>query len=94
MVPEAPARISDWRVHIRQYDWDVAVVERIILCESGGRADAVSADGRNWGLGQVNLVHLARVGGDPYALLDPATNIRVMYDIYVDNAGFSPWSCY
>lgn len=82
-----------WRDIIRQYDWDLVTVERIILCESHGDPRAISADGQNWGLGQVNLVHLSRVNGDPYALLDPATNIRVMHDIYIDNAGFSPWSC-
>ena len=106
-VPNLPRVLSDhapavaatggdyWRVLIRQYaDWDWSTVERIVWCESNGHADSVSADGQNWGLGQVNLVHLWRVGGDPYALLDPAINVRVMHDIWRDNGGFRPWACY
>ena len=93
--PAVLSASSDWRTLIRSYnDWDTDTVERIIDCESNGHPDSISGDGANWGLGQVNLVHLWRVGGDPYALLDPATNIRVMHDIWLDNGGFSPWACY
>ena len=103
-VPAVPGRVNppavlqeqaDWHVLIREYvDWDWDSVERIIECESHGHPDSISGDGANWGLGQINLVHQWRVGGDPYALLDPATNIRVMHDIWLDNGGFSPWACY
>ena len=64
-----------------------------MACESGGDPAAISPDGQNWGLMQVNLVHLWRVGGDPYRLLDPETNMRVAWDIYVDGGGWGPWAC-
>jgi soluble lytic murein transglycosylase-like protein len=79
---------------VAQYPWDVATVIRIMKCESGFTPGAVSPDGANHGLMQVNNVHLWRVGGDVNALYDPATNIRVAYAIYQDAGGFGPWSCY
>lgn len=54
--------------------------------ESGGDPDAVSPDGENLGLFQLNRVH----GGDE--LLDPATNVAVAYQLWLDQ-GWAPWSC-
>ena len=78
---------------ICSYDWSCDEALRVVYCESRFQPGVVSPDGRNWGLFQVNLVHLARVGGDTTALLDPATNVRVAYDIYRDAGGWRPWSC-
>lgn len=74
--------------------WPCSEALSVAWCESRYIATAVSPDGANWGLLQVNLVHLWRVGGNAYALLDAETNVRVAYAIYQD-AGYSwrPWSC-
>lgn len=95
--------VADWRALLERdtYSWDVEVMLAIVegptlTCptgESGGDPSAISPDGQNWGLGQVNLIHLWRVDGDAQALLDPATNIRVMHDIYLSQ-GYQAWSCY
>jgi len=50
---------------------------------------AVSPDGRNYGLFQINLVH----GYAPQDLLDPAFNVRVAYALYQDQ-GWAPWACW
>ena len=86
------AGVEQWRGLVAQYPWDVTTVLRIMQCESGG--DPTATGGPNYGLMQVNAVHSARVGGNLSALYDPATNIRVAYDIYVDGGGFGPWSCW
>lgn len=76
------------------YSWPCAEALSLAWCESRYDAAAVSPDGANYGLFQVNVIHRGRVGGDVRALLDPVTNVRVAYEIYRD-AGYSwgPWSC-
>ena len=76
-----------------EFTWECGAALAVMACESGGDPAAISPDGQNWGLMQVNLVHLWRVGGDPYRLLDPETNMRVAWDIYVDGGGWGPWAC-
>lgn len=63
--------------------------------ESGGKPDAVSEDGQNLGLFQVNVsAHAWRVGGDVSLLLDAAINIAVAHDIWLDaGESWSPWGC-
>ena len=73
---------------------EVETALRIMHCESRGDPDAVSGDGANIGLMQINVVHRARVGGNLELLYDPETNIRIARDIWRDNSGFSPWACY
>ena len=97
---------QDWTALVSQYEWDATAVLVIIAgptdtCptgESAGQARAVSPDGQNWGLMQINLVHLGKLEAltgarDPYLLLDPAVNIAVAYEVYLAAAGFSPWAC-
>lgn len=78
-------------------EWSCADVRRIISCESSGDPLAVSADGRNWGLLQINLVHLDKLelltgSRDPYLLLDSEINVAVGYAVYVES-GWFPWAC-
>jgi hypothetical protein len=58
-------------------------------CESTWSWGAVSPDGQNIGGFQVNLVH----GYSREYLLVPEHNVRVAYAIWLDNAGWGPWSC-
>ena len=81
------------RALICSYPWPCAEALEVAWCESRFEPNAVSPDGQNFGLFQVNLVHLGRVGGDRTSLLDAATNVRVAYAIWRDNAGWGPWAC-
>lgn len=73
--------------------WPCAEALAVAWCESRLDPRAVSGDGANIGLFQINIVHRARVDGDVSRLLDAATNVRVAYDIWIDNGGWGPWSC-
>jgi len=59
--------------------------------ESGGNPSASNAG--NEGLFQVNRAAHARRLRLGESLLDPVVNVRVAYDIFLDNAGWGPWSC-
>ena len=86
----------DVRALICAYDWPCDEALRVVYgptpaCphgESGGDPSAISPDGRNVGLFEINLVH----GYTVAQLLDPPTNIRVAYAIWREQ-GWSPWSC-
>jgi len=67
----------------------------LIQCESGGNPKAVSPDGQNWGLTQLNVIHRARAERLGYSwaqMLDPVANLRVAYDLWLDQ-GWGPWAC-
>jgi hypothetical protein len=82
--------VAQWRGAVSAYGWPVEEALRVMSCESGGQPTATG--GANYGLFQINAVHSARVGGNLQALYDPATNIRVAYDIWADQ-GWAPWAC-
>ena len=94
-VPAVPPDISDdasdasWEGLICSYGWDCATALRVFRCESGLTADAISPDGRNIGIAQINLVH----GYSVQYLLDARNNLAVAYALYLDQ-GWAPWSCY
>jgi soluble lytic murein transglycosylase-like protein len=78
-------------------------IKAICTAESGLTANAISKPNRNgtldYGLCQVNSIHLWRVGGDYTRLLDAETNIRIARDIYNDRLkwdsdGFKAWTTY
>ena len=81
---------ADWTYLIQKYfpfnEWQNA--EKVMMCESGGRYDAVSNG--NYGLFQINQVHRGRVGGDVYILLSPDINTRVASEIWQEQ-GWFPW---
>lgn len=63
--------------------------------ESGGNPRAHNQkdpNGGSFGLFGVNGIHAGKVGGNLQALFDPATNIRVAYQIWQDR-GWEAWSC-
>lgn len=61
---------------------------RVLLCESSGDPRAYAAG--NYGLLQINGIHSHLVGGDPSALYDPETNIRIAHDLWLSR-GYRPW---
>jgi hypothetical protein len=69
---------------------------RVARCESGLDPAAVSPDGANWGLMQVNVVHKALAAAMGYSwnqMLQPAPNLAVARAIYDRAGGWGPWSC-
>lgn len=77
---------------IAAYPWPAIEATRIMMCESGGDPNAYNPSGAR-GAFQIMPVHAWRVGGDLDSLYDPAVNVRVAFDIYVDNGGFAgPWA--
>jgi hypothetical protein len=91
--------VGDWRILICSYPWPceeaLAVVYGTSNCpdgESGG--DPWAYNNGCYGLFQVSCVsHRSRFEGECEVLYDPQVNVRVAYDIYVDNGGWSPWTC-
>jgi hypothetical protein len=72
-------------------DWDCGRMYRVMLCESTGNPNAYAAG--NVGLLQINVIHSPLVGGDPSALYDPETNIRIGHQLWTER-GYQPWgSC-
>lgn len=82
---------TDWASLLSQYNWPVEQAERVLMCESSGDPSAVSPDGQNIGLFQINLVHIGKLRGGE-SLLDPVVNVRIAYQIWADQ-GWGPWSC-
>lgn len=95
--PKAPVVTSAgnceaYRGLVSQYAWDVRVAMAVMQAESGCRPDAVSST-CDRGLMQINCVHSAKVGGNLALLNDPATNIRVAFQVY-SGAGWRAWTVY
>lgn len=95
---EIPAGYVEPDLFDKYFKADAKVMRAICRAESGMKEKAVSKPNRNGtidrGICQVNSIHLWRVGGDASKLLDKETNIRVSYDIFRDNKGFNPWTCF
>lgn len=88
----APANCEAYRGLISQYAWPVPTMMAVMQAESGCNPGSLSPT-CDRGLLQVNCVHVGKVGGNLAALFDPATNIRVAYQIY-STQGIGAWSAY
>jgi hypothetical protein len=69
---------------------------RVARCESTLDPGAVSPDGANWGLMQINVVHkgLAASMGYSWAqMLQARPNLAVARAVYDRAGGWGPWSC-
>jgi hypothetical protein len=97
MPSPTPAPVGAIRDLICSYPWPCSEALAVAWCESNHRPNAVSPDGANIGLFQVNVIHKGRVNATTtelaaILLLDPETNVRVAYAIWADQ-GWGPWSC-
>lgn len=77
---------------VAQYAWNTSIAMAVMRAESGCNPTATSPT-CDHGLMQINCVHAAAVGGNLALLNDPATNIRVAYQVY-SGAGWSAWTTY
>lgn len=77
---------------LAQYDWNVSIAAAVMQAESGCNPSA-SSPTCDHGLMQINCVHAAAVGGNLALLDDPATNVRVAYQVY-SGAGWSAWTTF
>ena len=74
------------------YSWDCGEAPAVVWCESRFDPSAISPDGSNIGLWQINVIHGARVEYDYRRLLDPHTNTAIAWQLYVER-GWQPWAC-
>ncbi len=69
---------------------------RVARCESTLDPGAVSPDGANWGLMQINVVHRGLVASMGYSwgqMLQAGPNLAVARAVYDRAGGWGPWSC-
>lgn len=69
---------------------------RIARCESRFDPTAVSPDGANWGVMQVNVVHKGLAAAMGYSwgqMLQVLPNLAVARAVYDRAGGWGPWSC-
>ena len=67
----------------------------VARCESRLQPGAISKNGANWGLFQINKAHRSRVAAMGYQwedLLDARVNALVAKSIF-DEQGWGPWAC-
>ncbi len=91
-TPEQIARTAVQRYFPAHQETNAMSVAR---CESGYRADAVSPDGANHGLFQINNVHsglVASMGYEWRELYDANVNAHVARRIW-NEGGWNPWTC-
>lgn len=77
---------------LKQYAWNVSIALAVMHAESHCNTTATSPT-CDHGLMQVNCVHSNLVSGNLALLNDPATNIKVAYEVY-QGAGWSAWTTY
>lgn len=79
-----------YRDLVCSYSWDCEKAMRVAACESN--LDPLAYSAGQYGLYQIHYAsHAAQVGPDPSALYDPATNVRIAFDVYQAAGGWSPW---
>ncbi len=91
-----PVRNAALRDLICSFSWACETALRIIECESRFDPEAVSYDGEDFGLMQLNAETWAPIfPGFWDRWMEPEWNVRTGYEIY-KRAGYSfvPWECY
>lgn len=80
---------------ICSYPWPCAEALAVARCESGLNPIAVSPDGANWGLMQLNQPTWAPYfGAQRWAsVLDATANVAMAYEIYQRAGSWASWSC-
>lgn len=85
-----------YRDLICSYGWHCPTAERIIQCESRFDPEAISWDGQDFGLMQINAETWAPVFSEFWTRwMEPEWNVKTGYEIY-KRAGysFSDWECW
>ena len=89
---------SDIDYLLSQYDWDLWEAHEIKDCESNGNPLKINwKDYHKTGkcYGSFGLFQLACFRGTQEELLDPATNVRLAYELYSKNGWSKDWvKCY
>ena len=76
---------------IAAYPWPYAEAIAVARCENRNLGPTIISNTNDYGIFQINEIHAWRVEGDIMQLLIPEVNVRVAYEIYVDNGGWVPW---
>lgn len=91
-APVAAVGCDAYRGIVAQYDWNVNTAMAIMRAESNCNSMARSPT-HDSGLFQINDVHLAAVDYNQPALYDPATNVKVAYQVY-SGSGWNAWTTF
>lgn len=92
-------KLSGWQQYAcRKFGRDCRLALAIQRAENAaGKCEIYhyNSDGSlDWGYFQINTVHLQRPGLNLRDLLDCKANIDFAYKLYLEHAGFSPWSTF
>lgn len=89
LVPERPVAAADGCPEIIQAYFGSRAPQAcsVSFCESTWRSWAISPDGQNIGLFQINVIHGWR------ASTDPETNVAYAYELSQGGYDWSAWSC-
>lgn len=90
------ALAPSWDVYLllAKYDWDISTAYAIMMAESGGNPNAINwADKHKSCSGSFGLFQLACFRGTAEQLLNPETNVRMAYELYLQK-GWKPWTTY
>lgn len=74
-----------------EYTWDCSKAIRVAQCESHPWLDERAYNYGQYGVFQIAYEWHARRVERAEDLYDPAINVRVAHEIYVDNRGWTPW---
>lgn len=91
-LPPAVVPQTDIEELVCSYAWPCSTALNVMWCESGGRSEAVSWDGRNYGLFQLNVVHAASMPGFWEQWMEPAWNVSQAFSLWTSQ-GWRPWAC-
>lgn len=89
-----PLYNDGWRALVCSYPWPCETALRIIECESRFDPNAISYDGEDFGLMQLNAETWAPIFPEFWTRwMEPEWNVKTGYEIY-KRAGFAPWECW
>jgi len=87
VLPEIETIVKE----IEKYDWDVAIMLKIVKCESSFNPKAINWDDATiTGYPSMGVLQLNRPYDEKY--FDYKINIAEAYDLYLKR-GYQPWSC-
>ena len=75
---------------IASYPWPQEQALAVARCENRELDPSIISDTGDYGIFQINEVHIGRVGGDLTRLLIAEVNVRVAYEIW-SAEGWVPW---
>ena len=89
-LPVVPIEVQKYRNELLKYDWNVEIMGKIMLCESGGNTYAENKTRWEHSVGVMQINRFAHPTYTVEQLKDPAINIKEAYRIYKQQ-GYWAW---